>query len=67
MNGWQGLTYLALDLLKPFGMEYYSAIEVNSFVHSCILLLDTYFTNYDYDKNTFCYRLLSAYINTALP
>ena len=28
MNGWQGLTYLTLDLLEPFGMEYASAIEV---------------------------------------
>ncbi len=28
-NGWQGLTFIAMDLLKPFGMQYAAAVEVS--------------------------------------
>ena len=31
-NGWQGLTFIAMDLLEPFGMQYASAVEVIYFV-----------------------------------
>lgn len=32
-NGWQGLTFVAMDLLEPFGMDYVSAIEVSIHLH----------------------------------
>ena len=28
-NGWQGLTFIAMDLLEPFGMDYAAAVEVS--------------------------------------
>ena len=27
-QGWQGLTFLAMDLMEPFGMEYVTAVEI---------------------------------------
>ena len=36
-NGWQGLTFIAMDLLEPFGMQYASAVEVIYLISKAIM------------------------------